>query len=40
MNDNNDNMDIEYIFEPFPNRDVLFYEPVDDDAEEEEEDEI
>ena len=39
MNDNNDNMDIEYIFEPFPNRGV-FYEPVDDDAEEEEEDEI
>ena len=39
MNDDNDNMDIEYFFEPPPSRD-LFYEPVDDDAEEEEEDEI
>ena len=39
MNDDNDNMDIEYFFEPPPSRD-LFYEPVDDDAGEEEEDEI
>jgi len=39
MNDNNDNMDLEFIFEPFRNREV-FYEAVDDDAEEEEEDEI
>ena len=40
MNDDNDNMDVEYLFyEPVQNQ-IQDYEPADDDAEEEEEDEI